>query len=154
MINTATIEPSVSAPANALIVETSRGPSIAGRGITVFAIMDYLKAGLDRELIKQSFLISDEQLDAALQYIADHREEVEREYEEIVRYSEELRARYEPISRACSPFPPDMPWAEKDELLRQELARKQQNQLSQNSSILDHSSPRELVLQSGAEVKQ
>ncbi len=134
MSDTATIELPVNAPTGTFIVETSWGPTIAGRNITVYALMDYLTDDLDRGLIKGDFGLSDEQLDAALQYIADHREEVDRDYAEIVRYSEELRARYEPITRACSPFPPDMPWAEKDALLRQKLARKQQNILAQDES--------------------
>lgn len=134
MSNTATIEAPTSAPANALIVETRWGPTIVGRNIAIYALMDYLTDDLDRELIKGDFGLSDEQLDAALQYIADHREEVERDYAEIVRYSEELRARYEPITRACSPFPPDMPWAERNALMRQKLASQQQNILAQDES--------------------
>lgn len=134
MSNTATLELPVSAPTNALIVETSWGPTIVGRNIAIYALMEYLNGDIDRELIKGDFGLSDEQLDAALQYIADHREEVDRDYAEIVRYSEELRARYEPISRACSPFTPGMTREEKNTLLRQKLARKLQESLPDNEN--------------------
>jgi uncharacterized protein (DUF433 family) len=134
MSNTATLELPVSAPTDALIVETSWGPTIAGRNIAIYALMEYLNGDIDRELIKGDFGLSDEQLDAALQYIADHREEVDRDYAEIVRYSEELRARYEPISRARSPFPPDMPREQRVELLRQELVRRNQQSRPQNEN--------------------
>lgn len=46
-----------------LILETKRRPSIAGTRITVFSVMDSLKSGHSRDLVKQLFLISDEQLE-------------------------------------------------------------------------------------------
>ncbi len=137
MSNTAMMELPASAPANLLVVETSRGPSLAGTRITVYAIMDCLKDDQSHELIKEDFLISDEQLNAVLQYIAANREAVERDYDAIVRRSEGRRAYSEQVYRARSPFPPDMSLAEKDALLRQELARKQQ--LSQAQHENDHS---------------
>jgi len=135
MSNTATMELPANASVISAIVETSRGPSIAGRGITVYAITEYLKDNLNHALIKKDFRLSDEQLSAVLQYITDHREEVERDYEEIVRYSEELRARYEPISRARSSFAPDMSNEEKDALLRRKLACKIQELLPKDENI-------------------
>ena len=59
------------------------------------AIMDYLKSALSHDVIKQDFLLSDEQLHAALQYLVAHREELEHHYAAIVRRSEERRAHYE-----------------------------------------------------------
>lgn len=109
------------------IVETSRGPSVAGTRITIYAIMDYLKNDLSRELIKQDLLLSDEQLNEALQYLAAHRAELEHDYAEILQRSEERRTAYEQIYRARTKFPPNSSNAEKAELLRRELARQQQN---------------------------
>jgi uncharacterized protein (DUF433 family) len=68
-----------------LVVETSRGPCIAGTRITLYAIMDYLKSGLSHAVIQQDFLLSDEQLRAVLQYLAAHREELEYQYAEAAR---------------------------------------------------------------------
>lgn len=106
---------------NSLIIETPRGPSIAGTRITVYAVMDYLKGDWSRHFTKQMLGITDEQLDAVLEYIAGHREEVERDYAEILRRAEELRARYEEQNLARSPFPPDMSIEEQRKLMLQKL---------------------------------
>ena len=62
-----------------LIVETRRGPCIAGTRITVFSVMDYLKGERSRDFIKHVMGISDEQLDAVLAYIILHKEAVEQD---------------------------------------------------------------------------
>ena len=89
--------------------------------------MDYLKSGLSHNVIKQDFLLSDEQLHAALQYLVVHREELEHHYAEIVRRSEERRAHYEQLYRARTKLPPHLSNAEKAALMRQELAQRQQD---------------------------
>src|SRR5262245_57297022 len=89
-----------------LIVETRRGPCILGTSITVFSVMDYLKSERSREFIKQVMGISDEQLDAVLEYIALHKVAVEQEYAEIVHRAEDRQAHYEKMFRERSPFPP------------------------------------------------
>lgn len=106
---------------NSLIVETPRGPSIAGTRITVYAVMDYLKGDWSRHFTKQMLGITDEQLDAVLEYIAQHREEVERDYAEILRRTEELRTRYEEQNLARSPFPPGTSIDEQRQLMLQKL---------------------------------
>jgi uncharacterized protein (DUF433 family) len=88
------------------IVETSRGPCIAGTRITVFSVMDCLKGEWSRDVIKQVMGISDEQLDAMLDYITRHKEAVENEYAAIVRRSETRRAHYEKLFHERSPFFP------------------------------------------------
>jgi uncharacterized protein (DUF433 family) len=107
---------------NSLIVETPRGPSIAGTRITVYSVMDYLKGEWSRHFTRQMLGITDEQLDAVIEYIARHREDVERDYAAIVRRAEELRARYEEQNRARSPFPPDLSLEEQRQLMLQKLA--------------------------------
>ena len=83
--------------ANQIIVETNRGPSIAGRRITIYAIMDLLKSKQDSEFIKKYLRLSDEELNAAVEYIEQHKDQVEKHYAEIVRRSEERRAHYEKV---------------------------------------------------------
>jgi uncharacterized protein (DUF433 family) len=107
-----------------LIVETRRGPCIAGTRITVFSVMDYLKGEWSRDVVKQVMGISDEQLDAVLEYITRHNEAVENEYAAIVRRSEARRAHYEKLFYDRSPFPPHMPLEERVSRLRQKLAKK------------------------------
>lgn len=117
-----------------LVVETSRGPSIAGTRITVFSVMDSLKSEHSRDLIKQLFLISDDQLDAVLEYIATHPTEVEKEYAEIVRRSQDRRAFYEPIFRERSPLPKDVSVEERRALLRQRLVEPHTAPLAENEN--------------------
>ena len=107
-----------------LIVETTRGPCIAGTRITVFSVMDYLKGERSRDFIKHVMGISDEQLDAVLKYIALHKEAVEQEYAAIVHRSEERRARYEKMFCERSPFPPHMSLEERVARMRQRLTEK------------------------------
>jgi uncharacterized protein (DUF433 family) len=104
-----------------LVVETPRGPSIAGTRITIYSLMDYLKLGLSRNYTKASFRISDEELDAAIEYIEQHREQVERNYARILQREAEARARSEQIMRERSPFPPDMPLEERKKLMLEKI---------------------------------
>ena len=107
-----------------LIVETSRGPCIAGTRITVFSVMDYLQGEWSRDVVKQVMGISDEQLDAVLDYITRHKEAVENEYAAIVRRSEAHRAHYEKLFHERSSYPSHMPLEERFSYLRQRLAKK------------------------------
>jgi uncharacterized protein (DUF433 family) len=120
-----------------LIVETPRGPSIAGTRITVYSVMDLIKADWSRERILQFMPITARQLDAVYAYIEQHREEVERDYDRILRRSEELRARYKKIQLERSPFPPDLPAEEKRRLMLQRIA--EMNQAAQSNN--DHHDP-------------
>jgi len=117
-----------------LIVETARGPSLAGTRITIFSVMDSLKFGHNRDLIKQLFLISDEQLDAVVAYIAAHRDEIEQEYAEIVKNSEQRREYYEQVFRQRSPLTANVSAQERRALLRQRLLGKQTVPLPENEN--------------------
>jgi uncharacterized protein (DUF433 family) len=106
-----------------LIEETPRGPSIAGTRITVYSIMDYIKNDRSKEYILARMpLITAEQLDAVYEYIEQHREEVERDYEAILRRSAELQEHYNKVWLERSPFPPDLPEEEKRKLMLQRIA--------------------------------
>ncbi|MEP7339438.1 MAG: DUF433 domain-containing protein [Acidobacteriota bacterium] len=106
---------------DSLIVETPRGPSIAGTRITIYAVMDYLKGNWSRNFTRQMLDITDEQFDAALEYIAQHKEDAERDYAEILRRAEELRARYEDQNSTRSPFPPGSSLEEQRQMMLQKL---------------------------------
>ena len=123
--------------ATPLIVETSRGPCIAGRRTTVYVILDHLNNGCDREFIKEHLLLSDEQLDAAIEYIALHRQEVERDYADILRRSEERRKYYEKLYRERSPYDPSLPAEERVARMRRNRTSKQKPGSSHN----DHQNP-------------
>lgn len=70
------------------IVRTSRGLSIAGTRITLYSIMDYLKADWPTHLIRDRLHLTDDQMDAVVAYLDDHREEVEQEYALVLRQAE------------------------------------------------------------------
>ncbi len=95
---------------NQTIVRTERGLSIAGTRITIYQLMDYLKADQPTSTIKDLFRLSDEQMTGVLEYIAQHPEQVEEEYQEVLRQAEASRAYWEERNRdrlqAISQQPP------------------------------------------------
>lgn len=105
-----------------LIEETPRGPSIAGTRITVYSIMDYIKNNRSKEYILEMMpLITAEQLDAVYEYIEQHREAVEAEYEQILRRSAEWQEEARKVWLARAPYPPDLPEEERLKLMRQRI---------------------------------
>jgi uncharacterized protein (DUF433 family) len=121
-----------------LIVETPRGPSIAGTRITVYSVMDLIKAGRSKRYIEQMMLLTPEQVDAVFKYVEQHREAVEAAYERILRREAEARAESERIMRERSPYPPDLPWEEKRKLMIQRLEAKKKAAQTQNGNHDSH----------------
>ena len=66
------------------IVNRGRGPEIAGTRITVFDVMDYRKHGWHRDRIAALFRLSSRDVQAAIDYIEAHRDEVESDYRRIL----------------------------------------------------------------------
>lgn len=81
------------------IVRTERGLTIAGTRITLYDVMDYVTAQYPPKFIRGLFDLTEAQIDAALTYIDDHREEVEAEYQQVLQEAEELRQYYEEQNR-------------------------------------------------------
>ena len=77
------------------VVRTSRGLSIAGRRLTLYSIMDYLRAGWPPHLIRDEFNLTDRQMSDVMEYIETHRDEVEREYQTVLQQAEENRQYWE-----------------------------------------------------------
>jgi uncharacterized protein (DUF433 family) len=90
-----------------LIVNRGRGPEIAGTRITVFDVMDYLKHGWHRDRIAALFRLSSRDVQAAMDYIEAHREEVEADYQGILerhrsyRYPPDVQARVDRCREAA-----------------------------------------------------
>ncbi len=118
----------------ALIVETPRGPSLAGTRITVYSVMDYIKAGRSKYYIGQIMMLTREQVDAVFAYVEAHREAVEAEYERILQREAIARAESERVMRERSPYPPDMPWEEKRKLMIQRLEARKKAAHEQNGN--------------------
>jgi uncharacterized protein (DUF433 family) len=65
----------------AKIIKTGRGPEIAGTRITVYDVIDYYNAGRHRDMIAAILSLSSSQVEAAIKYIEEHRDEVMASYE-------------------------------------------------------------------------
>ncbi|TYQ30879.1 DUF433 domain-containing protein [Pseudanabaena sp. UWO310] len=76
------------------IIHTERGLTISGTRITLYDVMDYVKAQYPAKFIQGLFELTDEQINAALSYIELNRDVVEVEYAQVVRETEELQVYY------------------------------------------------------------
>lgn len=81
------------------IILTERGLTIAGTRITLYDVIDYLKAQYPPKFIRDMFNLTDSQIHAALSYIEAHRTEVEAEYQEILKAAAETRQYWEEKNR-------------------------------------------------------
>jgi uncharacterized protein (DUF433 family) len=80
---------------NATIINRGRGPEIAGTRITVYDIWDYARHGHHHTLIAAILNLSSTQVQAALDYIEEHKEDVLAKYQKI-------------LDRAKVPYPPEL----------------------------------------------
>ncbi|MGQ0633703.1 MAG: DUF433 domain-containing protein [Planctomycetaceae bacterium] len=66
------------------IVNRGDGPKIAGTRITVYTVLEYLRAGWDQKSIAILLGISSSQVEAAERYIEEHKNEVLPAFEKIM----------------------------------------------------------------------
>jgi uncharacterized protein (DUF433 family) len=69
---------------SAVIIDRGRGPEIAGTRITVYDVVDYLQEGWRSDQIAGLFRLPPEDIQAALQYIEEHKDEVMTAYRQIL----------------------------------------------------------------------
>jgi hypothetical protein len=81
------------------VVRTERGLSIAGTRKTLYQVMDYLTEDWPPTLIRDVMDLTDEQIAGVMQYIADHRDQVEAEYQQVLRQAEANRQYWEERNR-------------------------------------------------------
>jgi uncharacterized protein (DUF433 family) len=81
------------------VVRTSRGLSIAGTRITLYSIMDYIKAGWPPKLIRDRLDLTDKQITDVMDYINAHRDEIEAEYQLVLQQAAEIRQYWEERNR-------------------------------------------------------
>lgn len=95
------------------VVRNERGLSISGTRITLYDVMDYLTAGWPLKLIRDRLQLTDQQIDDVMAYIESHREEVDQEYQIVLRTAEENRQYWEERNKerlarnTPSPLKPD-----------------------------------------------
>lgn len=85
----------MSTGATSIIRRPDKGLTISGTRVTLYALLDYVHAGWAHEEIRDWLGLTDEQLQVALAYVADHQNDVNSEYQEVVRQAEERRERWE-----------------------------------------------------------
>ena len=90
---------SISTASGDAVTRTERGLTIAGTRITLYTVMDYLKANWPPTLIRHWLNLSESQMDDSLAYIDTHRVEVEEEYQEVLKKAETTRAYWEERNR-------------------------------------------------------
>jgi|SRR5215475_7912737 len=82
-----------------IVIRTERGLSIAGTRITLYDVMEYVTAGWPPQLIRARLDLTDQQMTAAMAYIALHRAEVEAEYQTVLQAAQEIRQYWEERNR-------------------------------------------------------
>ncbi len=66
------------------IVDRGDGPKIEGTRITVYTVLEYVRKGRSRDWIAAVLGVSSRQVQAAIDYIEDHAEEVNVDFERIM----------------------------------------------------------------------
>lgn len=103
------------------IIRTERGLTIAGTRITIYDVIDYLKAQYPPKLIREKLGLNDRQVNAALAYIKANHTKVEAEYQECLKTAEEIRKYWEERNRERFTKIAAMPPKPDEQILRAKL---------------------------------
>lgn len=82
-----------------VIVRTERGLTIVGTRISLYDVIDFLKAQYPPKLIRDKFNLTEAEINGALSYIETHRTEVEAEYQQVLNTREEIREYWQEYNR-------------------------------------------------------
>jgi uncharacterized protein (DUF433 family) len=89
--------------AKGIVRRQDRGLCVKGNRITLYLIMDFLKDGWPPHLLRDQLLLTEEEMQNVLDYLATNRERFEAEYTEVVRQAKEeeqyWRARQEALQQ-------------------------------------------------------
>ena len=115
------------------IIRTERGLTISGTRISLYDVIDLLKAQYPSKLIRDKFNLTDEQINAALSYLEINKTQVEAEYQEVLQNREEIRQYWQEYNRgrfariAAMPHKPEQEelWAKLEEQKARRIAQKQ-----------------------------
>jgi uncharacterized protein (DUF433 family) len=77
------------------ILRTERGLTIVGTRTSLYDVMDLLKAQYPPQLIRDTFNLTDAQIDSVLAYIAANATQVEAEYQAVLHTREEIAQYWE-----------------------------------------------------------
>jgi len=85
---------------NSTVIQTERGLTVKGARLTLYDIMGAMKNGESLKNIRDIYELTDEEMLDILDYIHLHREEVEKEYQEVLESAERNRKYWEDRNRA------------------------------------------------------
>ncbi|MEG4116367.1 DUF433 domain-containing protein [Microcoleus sp. N9_B4] len=116
----------------ATIIRTERGLTISTTRLTLYDVIDFLKAEYSPKLIRNKFNLTDDQLNAALSYIEANRDQIETEYQQVLQTRAEIRSYWEDRNRerfdriAMMPHKPGQEalWAKLEEQKARRAAQK------------------------------
>lgn len=83
----------------ATITRTERGLTISGTRLTLYDVLDFLKAEYSPKLIRNKFNLTDAQINAAMSCIEANRESLETEYQQVLQTRAEIRSYWEDRNR-------------------------------------------------------
>ena len=117
----------------ATIIRTERGLTIGGTRISLYDVIDFLRADYSPKLIRDTFNLTDLQIDTALSYIESNQAQVESEYQEVLQTREEIRQYWEERNHdrlariVAMPHKPgqEVFWAKLEEQKAKRVAQKQ-----------------------------
>jgi uncharacterized protein (DUF433 family) len=117
----------------ATIIRTERGLTISGTRLTLYDVIDFLKAEYSPKLIRNKFNLTDDQINAAMSYIEANRAQIETEYQQVLQTRAEIRSYWENRNRerfdriAMMPRKPGQEalWAKLEEQKVRRVAQKQ-----------------------------
>ena len=81
------------------IIRTERGLTISGTRLTLYDVIDFLKAEYSPKLIRNKFNLTDDQINAAMSYIEANRAQIETEYQQVLQTRAEIRSYWENRNR-------------------------------------------------------
>lgn len=84
---------------NHTVVRTEQGLTVKGTRLTLYYIMDSIKKNNSLKNVRDIYELTDEEMLDILDYIHLHKEEVEKEYQQVVKSAEENRKYWEKKNR-------------------------------------------------------
>ncbi len=84
------------------IINRGRGPEIEGTRITLYRIMDFVRDNCSMTTIADELGLSEAQVQAALDFIASNRSEVETEYDQLLQRVQQANPPHIQTGRAQS----------------------------------------------------
>src|SRR3990172_710805 len=81
------------------VVRTDRGLSIAGTRITLYQLIDCLKADMSISEIRDIYRLTIKQISDVMEHIEKHHNEVEAEYQQVIEQAEKNKQYWESRNR-------------------------------------------------------